>query len=101
MANENVAAQVELAMKDQAFVDQLSAAQSAEEAQKIFASKGIDFTLEEVKAIALGVEKGDELGEEELEAVSGGSITLAGIWTVVKIVGGVVTIVDTIRKWKW
>ncbi len=97
----NREALVEKIMQDQAFVDQLSDAESAEAAQKLFASKGVEFTLEEVKAIAAGVQaENGELSEDDLEAVSGG-VSLKDVDTIVKIINGVVTIIDKIRKWKW
>ena len=99
--DEKLVAKVEEVMKDESFVQQLAATEEPEEAQKLFASRGIDFTLEEVKAIAAGVQsENGELGEDDLEAVSGGSV-LATIGAVVGIVGGVVSIIDKVRKWKW
>ena len=88
-------------MQDKEFVNQIVNAESAEEAQKLFAARDIEFTLEEVKAIAAGLNNmGDELNEENLEAVAGG-VAFSTVVTVVGIIHGTVKIIDTVRKWKW
>ena len=87
-------------MKDQAFVEQLMAAETAEAAQALFASKDIEFTLEEVKQIGAGlcaVAAGDELSADDLDAVAGGSV-LATVATVVSIIAGCVKIIDFVGK---
>lgn len=95
-----VTAKVEAVMKDQSFVEQLFAAETAEAAQALFASKDIQFTLEEVKQIGSGlcaVAAGDELSADDLDAVAGG-IALTTVAAVVSIIAGCVTIVDFIGK---
>ena len=95
-----VLVKVEEAMKDQAFVEQLAAAETAEAAQAVFASRDIEFTLEEVKQIGVGLRTelgGDELSADDLDAVAGG-VALATVAAVVKIIAGGVTIINFIGK---
>ena len=101
MAEDKRTGLLEEAVKDAAFVEALKNAETPEEAQKVFASKGIDYSIEEVKAIAAGIQGDDgELSEENLEAVAGGSV-LATIAGVVKIVDGIVGTISIVKKWKW
>ncbi|MDO4744799.1 MAG: hypothetical protein Q4A86_05405 [Clostridia bacterium] len=96
----NIIEKVELAVKDLEFVEQLAAAETAEAAQALFASKGIEFTLDEVRQIGAGLRatlNGEELDIEDLEAVAGGS-ALGTVASVVSIVSGVVSVVDFIGK---
>ena len=91
---------VEEAMQDKAFVEGLFAAETAEAAQLLFASRGIEFSLEEVKQIGAGLKaklSGDELNAEDLDAVAGG-VALATVASVVTIIAGGVKIVDFIGK---
>lgn len=91
---------VEEAVQDKAFVERLLAAETVESAQAVFASKGIEFTLDEVKQIGAGLKAkfdGDELSADDLEVVVGGSV-LGTIAAVVGIISGVVTIVDFFGK---
>ena len=84
--NANIINLVEEAMKDQAFVHQLADAETVEAAQKVFAARGIEFTLDEVKAIAAGLKANaanGELSENDLEDVAGGVGILAAIASVV------------------
>ena len=100
MENENLKAKLEEAMRDEAFVAMLGEAVTPEEAQKLFASKGIEFSLEEVKAIAKSLQvkaENSELSEDDLEAVSGGYFS-----TIAIAVGPLAMIASHIaRKWKW
>jgi len=70
MANEKVAA----LLNDKNFCDELSKATSAEQAQRIFASRGADISVDELKAIRakLKQEAGEQLTDEELALVAGG-----------------------------
>jgi cellulase/cellobiase CelA1 len=112
MADQNVVAKVEEAMKDEVFAQKLAETESAEGAQKLFAEKGIDFSLEEVQAIAKSAQQQEqglsgELGEDDLEAVSGG----VALTTVVTVAGVVLTGAKALkylaeawniaRKWRW
>lgn len=86
MFDHDVVTKVEEAMKDEAFAQKLFETESAEDAQKLFADKGIEFTLEELKAIAACAQNEDgELQEEALENVSGGShwSPASDIWRII------------------
>ena len=99
--NANIINLVEEAMKDQAFVHQLADAETVEAAQKVFATRGIEFTLDEVKAIASGLKATNESGEltdSDLENVAGGVGVLAAIASVVGIISGIVSVVDFAGK---
>ena len=63
--------------EDDAFVDAVCAADSSEEAQKLFAEKGLELTLEEVESLGQSIGKAalsenGELSEEDLDSVAGG-----------------------------
>ena len=75
-------------MADKAFVEGLAQQVQPEDAQAYFAANGVDFTLEEIKAMGKAIslrakqQHGEELTEDELAEVSGGSWqgwTLGGI----------------------
>jgi hypothetical protein len=80
MANEKV---LEL-LKDKSFTEELGKAESAADAQKLFAAKGVDVSVDELLALRAKVkqEAGEELGDEELALVAGGGSagTEAGEW---------------------
>jgi len=85
MNQDELKAKMEEAVKDEAFVNQLAEAENAEEAQKLFESKGISLSLEEVEAIANQLKSANgELSDDALENVSGGLVTP------VIIIGGIV-----------
>lgn len=97
---KEIIVKVEEAVQDKAFVECLCAAETVEAAQAVFASKGIEFTLEEVKQIGAGLRAAcgdEELSADDLDAVAGG-IALATVVAVVKIVAGCVTIVNFVGK---
>ena len=71
-----------------------------EAAQKLFASRGIEFTPEEMKSIASALrasEPSGELSAEDLEDVAGG-VALETIVAVAKIVACAVKVVNFIGK---
>jgi predicted ribosomally synthesized peptide with nif11-like leader len=91
---------VEELMKDKDFVEQMLSAETAEAAQALFASRGVEFTLEEITQIGAGLKaciSEDELSDADLNAVSGG-IALATVASVVSIISGGVAVVDFIGK---
>ena len=61
-------------LKDEAFVKELLEKETAEEAQKLLASKGIELTIEQLEAIqkVSKAQNNEELGDEQLEQVAGG-----------------------------
>ena len=68
-------------LKDKEFLESIIKMETPEEVQKAFKEKGIDFSKEEI--LSLGdvinktIEKGVVLSEEELDRISGGSITFS------------------------
>ena len=73
MNQEEMKSKLEEAMKDETFVKELEEAPDVETAQKIFKSKGFEFTTEELEAIANQIRSSnDEIAEDQLETVSGG-----------------------------
>jgi hypothetical protein len=72
MANEKA---LEL-FKDEGFLGELGKTGSAEEAQKLFASRGVDVTINELLALRAKIrqEAGEELSDEDLALVAGGGI---------------------------
>lgn len=69
---------IEQLKEDKEFLAKLGACKDEAEAQAVFASKGIQVSQEELKAILSG-EDSEELGEEQLDAVAGGIGIVAGI----------------------
>ncbi len=75
MIQEELQSRIEEVANDEAFLDQLINADSIDEAQKLFAERGIELTQDEVENFAKQVSNSQgELDEESLEAVSGGLI---------------------------
>lgn len=74
MTENEILEKLQEAQKDQKFVDELNAQTTAEGLQKVFKSKGIDLTTEEVNEVAAVVSANceQELDEEGLENVAGG-----------------------------
>ena len=78
MADFNL--KIEEVLKDEAFVERLFSTDAPEDAQKIFAEAGIEISIEDVIEIANQIkDNSDELGENALEDVSGGSATAVAI----------------------
>lgn len=73
--------QVKALMEDQEFVNHLLTLESNEEVRKAFAEKGVEFSLEEVEAVAEAAFGGGELDESQLENVAGGIA-----WEIIAIV---------------
>lgn len=82
--NPEELAKLEVALKDEAFVDSLAEKKDAAEVQKALEARGINFTVEEVEKIRETLIKASkesaELSEESLEDVAGG-----GTFTLVSI----------------
>ena len=60
--------------KDKSFLEELGKTETAEEAQKLFASKGAEISIDELMAFrAAAMQKaGEELSDEDLALVAGG-----------------------------
>ena len=91
---------VQAILQKEGFVDKLLACQEPEEVQKLFAAEGLELSLDEVKAVGKGLDAafndGEELDEDSLDSVAGGSAALA-----MAIVSGVVTVVKLVKdNWR-
>ena len=69
---------IEQLKEDKEFLAKLGAVKDEAEAQAVFASKGIQVSQEELKAILNG-DSSEELGEDQLEAVAVGMGIAMGI----------------------
>ena len=89
------------ALADTAFVKRIAEAESAEAVQTLFAEKGLDLSLEDVKEIGKQIERlsqdADELNETDLENVAGGA--LAEAWLIAKAVIAIGGAGLAIYKW--
>ena len=100
--NENYARLQEL-MKDEAFVKEMLAQETAEDAQIFFENKGIELSMAEVEEMAKTFEKvasgeisqdmleraaNGELSEEELEDVAGGLAFIPAMILIGLCIGG-------------
>ena len=72
------------AMKDRDFASTLYEAETEEEAIAVFASKGIELSLEEIRelkdAANADPQENGEIGEEDLTAVAGGILIPRSPW---------------------
>jgi hypothetical protein len=61
-------------LKDKGFIEELGKTGSAQDAQKLFAAKGADVSVDELLALRAKVKQeiGEELNDEELALVAGG-----------------------------
>lgn len=90
MAENDLEVLLQEAVKDKNFLDALEQAETAEEAQNVFASRKIDLSIDDVKAIAAGMRKsGEELGDDDLDAVSGGSVLTKAASLALKVLSSV------------
>ena len=95
---------------DEAFVKELLSLDAAEEIQTLLKTKGIELDLDQIekakalvaKKIAL-VEAGEELGDDELDEVSGGfAITTLGVVSaIISVVGIASSVVITKTDGRW
>lgn len=61
-------------LKDKAVVEELLQQETAEDAQKFLASKGVELSIEEINNLKNFIaQDGDEMDDSQLENVSGGS----------------------------
>lgn len=93
MAEKEIMDKLEEVKKDEAFMKMLGEQDTPEKIQAAFATKGIEFTLDEVKAIVVAVvdqaENNGELNEENLNEVSGGFIISATAIGTALALGGI------------
>ena len=85
---------------DKEFAEKVLALTEPEDVQKAFADKGIDLSIEDVKAIGrmLAENQDGELSEEALLDVAGGSITGITVAAVIGCVAAVGKLYLSIRK---
>lgn len=89
-------------LSNEEFVMSLLELETGEEVQKALADKGLEFSLEEISLIKeklANPDAGEELSDDDLENVAGGSVTLATVGAVVGIVSGVVSLASAVHKW--
>ena len=69
---------VKALMEDDSFDKEIENLETAEELQKALEARGVEITVQEVEEICVGItsKKGTELGEDDLDNVSGGGILL-------------------------
>ncbi len=90
-------------MADRAFVEKIAHLEEPEDVQAAFAENGVDITLEEINAIATMVTSSgnEELSENDMEAVTGGSLeTIEIIAKGIQLVAGIITEINNSRKAK-
>lgn len=85
---------------DKEFAEKVLALTEPEDVQKAFAEKGIDLSIEDVKAIGrmLAENQDGELSEDALMDVAGGSITGVTVAAVIGCVVAVGKLAFSIRK---
>ena len=91
-------------LQDEAFVKELIEQETVEDAQKLLASKGVEFTVGQINEIRNGViarvgDGSEELSDEQLENVSGGFAD--AITAVVDAVISVGDLVHTVTRGRW
>lgn len=88
-------------MEDKEFVAKMLSQESAEDVQKLFLENGVDMTMEDVHTLGKMLDKlsesGDELTEDMLDDVAGGSLALG--WAIAKAVFAVGSAGLAIYKW--
>ncbi len=86
--NAETNAKLEKLASDQKFASELLSQETPEKAQEFLAANGVEMTLDEVKSFGKMLnaveESGDELSEDALEEVAGGSLALG--WAIAKLV---------------
>ncbi len=94
---------IKAVMAEEGFVEKLMECQEPEQVQALFAEKGVELSLDDVMAISKGLsaalEDGEELDEDALDSVAGGSATLAIVGAVVSVVTTVVKNWRSIKNW--
>ncbi|MBR1729834.1 MAG: Nif11-like leader peptide family RiPP precursor [Selenomonadaceae bacterium] len=91
---------------DKDFTAKVLEMETPEEVQKAVKTKGVEMSLEEIDSIKDFVEKnseGEELTDDQLENVAGGSITVAavvgGIIIGGAVISGAVTLGRAVNNW--
>ncbi len=84
-------------VSEEGFVEKMLACEEPEQVQALFASKGIELSFEEIKAISsqlsAALNDSDEMDQDDLDFVAGGTTTVTK--TVTTVVTTTVTTVTT------
>jgi len=95
---------------DKGLGEKLFSLENAQDVQGVLKAEGLDFTLEEIdmlrQALVKVAEKGtDELSDEDLENVAGGSVTVVAVVALIGAIAGAVTaaggVVDQAVRSRW
>ena len=95
---------------DKSFGAKLFSQENPQDVQKLLKEQGIDFSLDEIEVMKAALikisEKGsDELSDEDLENVAGGSITVMAVVAIIGAIAGAVTaaggVVDNAVRSRW
>ncbi len=88
-------------LSDEAFAKQILELETPAEVVKLLGEKGVVIPESTVVAIRNKIAEGvsEELDEEALEQVSGGSITLATVAVVAGVAAGVMTLATKVDSW--
>ena len=112
--NPELEAKLKEAFSDEKFVQELFSLEEPEDARKKLAERGVEMSLDEVKALPKAIEvaqkqqSGEELSEDELDDVAGGCLGTVSVLVVsaLQTVGAaaVVTgmgkkLIDAFRGW--
>lgn len=94
---------VRAAMADKEFVEKIVKMEEPEDVQAAFAEKGVEFTLEEISAMAEKIMQGnfEEMTEEQLDDVTGGVDPVTCVCAVIGVLtlaANVMTEVNNNRK---
>ena len=89
---------IQAILAEEGFVEKLMDCEEPEQVQALFAEKGVELGLDDVMGISKGLkaalDDSDELDEDSLDSVAGGSVTVA-------VIGAVVTGVSlVVRHWR-
>jgi predicted ribosomally synthesized peptide with nif11-like leader len=92
-------------LKDEAFVKELVAQETPEDAQKFLASKGVEVSAEELenirKEILARIDGNEEMNDEQLEQVAGGSVAVDVVKFGVDCIIKVGDCVHTLTRGRW
>lgn len=90
------------ALQDQEFAEKLLALETAEEAQAMLKEKGIEVSLEDLKAAAayVGKSASGELSEDDLEDVAGGSAAQIGL-KIGQMIDNAITKLGRLLRIRW
>lgn len=93
--------QIKELFSNEEFIDSLLALETPEEVQKALTDQGVDLSIQEILAIkdsiANSLDSEEELSEEQLETVTGGSFLVVAI--ISAVVTGLIKLGDAVDRW--